>query len=252
MAAIAASDISISIEGREILKNANFVVEQGEMVCIWGPSGGGKSTFLRVIAGLARADSGSLIINGKEADVESPSGTDPLRSDIGFVFQNCALISNLTVFDNVALPLRYHKMGTEEDIQAKVMNTLENMLVTEHADKYPHQISIGIQKRVAVARTLILDPSILLMDEPTAGLDFINRFNLLALLWNVSQLRKVTLLMVTHDLDIPKELGTKISVLANGQVSLPLPMDQLSSLGGEFMDELREEIHQNEKKSDII
>ena len=135
--------------------------------------------------------------------------------------------------------LPYNLIAIQATIQYKKYNKIKNL-------------KRFLNSFLAVGVFFNLDPSILLMDEPTAGLDFINRFNLLALLWNVSQLRKVTLVMVTHDLDIPRELGTKISVLTNGQISLPLPIDQLSNLGGEFMEELKEEISQAEKKGDTI
>ncbi len=242
MSAINATNIHLKFDGKVILDGADFAVEQGDRVCIWGPSGGGKSTFLRVLAGLEKADQGHVFINGKPAEMDSPKATDPVRNDLGFVFQNSALISNLNVFDNVAMPLRYHRFGTEDVIKQRVEVVLQNMLVAEHAHEFPHQLSLGIQKRVAVARTLILDPTILLMDEPTAGLDFINRVNLLALLWNVSQLRKVTVIMVTHDLEIPRELGTSVSILANGRITSPLPVEELHTLKGDFMDELLEEL----------
>ncbi len=116
------------------------------------------------------------------------------------------------------------------------------MLVSEYATSFPHQLSLGIQKRVAIARTLVLNPSILLMDEPTAGLDHINRINLLALLYNVCQLRKVSILMVTHDLEIPKELNTKVSILHDGKLTQPLWMNELLKLDSSYVNEIREDL----------
>ncbi len=242
MSAITAKHLTVHFDGKCILDDASLTVEQGELVCIWGPSGGGKSTFLRILAGLEKAETGSVLIHGKAANMDNPSGTDKVRSELGFVFQNSALISNLTVFDNVALPLRYHRVGSPDFITEKVSSTLNNMLVSEYATSFPHQLSLGIQKRVAIARTLVLNPSILLMDEPTAGLDHINRINLLALLYNVCQLRKVSILMVTHDLEIPKELNTKVSILHDGKLTQPLWMNELLKLDSSYVNEIREDL----------
>ena len=242
MPAIAAKHITVEYDGLQVLNNASFSVDPGERVCIWGPSGSGKSTFLRILAGLEKASEGSVIVQGKAADMDNPRGIDPVRKELGFVFQNSALISNLSVFDNVALPLKYHRLGALDIIEDKVKKALNNMLVGEYATAFPHQLSLGIQKRVAIARTLVLNPSILLMDEPTAGLDHLNRVNLLALLYNVCQLRKVTILMVTHDLEIPRELNAKVSILNHGKLSTPMWLDDLLQTESSFLDEIREDL----------
>jgi phospholipid/cholesterol/gamma-HCH transport system ATP-binding protein len=241
MSALWIKDIYIHKGGKSILQGAEFQINQGEVICVCGPSGGGKSTLLRVMGGLDNPDSGEIRIFERPTDMRHPSALDPARDKMGFVFQNCALISNQTVFDNIALPLRYHPKSHYKDLDARVDQIMRAMLVSDFAHKYPHQISLGIQKRVAVARALITDPDILLLDEPTSGLDYLSRVNLLALISNMSQLRRVAVVLVTHDLLIPIELNAKICILNQKKVSPPVKFDDLSTLQIPFVDELIQE-----------
>lgn len=213
---------------RSVLKDASLLVRQGEILCICGGSGQGKSTLLRIMAGLERPQSGRLLYFGEEVPLREHNALSVSMRGVGYVFQNCALISNLRVFDNVALPLRFHHLGTEEDIREKVNSVLASMMVEEYSDKFPYALSVGIQKRVAVARALAMDPQILLMDEPTAGLDNINRRSLMALIANLRQLRHASIIIVTHDLLLAKELNSRICFLHEGFMTEPDYFDQLS------------------------
>jgi phospholipid/cholesterol/gamma-HCH transport system ATP-binding protein len=151
------------------------------------------------------------------------------QKGIGFVFQNNALLSDLTVRDNIAVPLRYHKMGTEEEIEQKVDRALLLMLAKSFADEYPYSLSLGMKKRVAVARSWALDAKILLLDEPTAGLDKTSRINFLSLMDNMRELYKTTSIMVISDLNVAKELNSKISFLMDKKLTPPMYYDDLKN-----------------------
>lgn len=198
---------------RDLISGANLVLKRGETLCIGGPSGQGKSAFLRVIAGLARPNHGRLFYFGEFIPPERHTALEIAKRQVGLVFQNGALISNLRVYDNIALPLRYHKMGTPKEIDEKITMAMDLMRVRDYANMFPHQLSMGMQKRVAIARSWAMDPKLLLMDEPTAGLDNYNRRNLLPLIDNMRTLFKTSIIIITHDLMIAKELNCNICFL---------------------------------------
>ncbi|MBR4916718.1 MAG: ATP-binding cassette domain-containing protein [Fibrobacter sp.] len=210
---------------QELISGANLVVQKGETICIGGGSGQGKSALLRVISGLARPNAGKMYIFGEYIPPERLTALNIAKRQVGLVFQNGALISNLRVRDNIALPLRYHKVGTPAEIEDKVRMAMDLMRVRDYADFFPHMLSVGMQKRVAIARSWAMGPQLLLMDEPTAGLDNYNRRNLLPLIDNMRTLFKTTIIIVTHDLMVAKELGCKITFLANKQLTEPRYFD---------------------------
>ena len=204
---------------KELFSNVNLSVKRGETICIGGPSGQGKSALLRIIAGLTRPTRGHIFYFGEYIPPEKLTALEVAKRKVGMVFQNAALISNLRVRDNIALPLRYHKMGTPEEIDEKINMAMDLMRVRDEADLFPHMLSMGMQKRVAIARSWAMDPKLLLMDEPTAGLDNYNRRNLLPLIDNMRTLFKTTIVIVTHDLMVAKELNCKITFLTHKQLT---------------------------------
>lgn len=210
---------------QELISGANLVLQKGETLCIGGGSGQGKSALLRVISGLARPNSGRIYVFGEYIPPERLTALEIAKRQVGLVFQNGALISNLRVRDNVALPLRYHKMGTAAEIEDRVRMAMDLMRVRDYADLFPHMLSVGMQKRVAIARSWAMGPQLLLMDEPTAGLDNYNRRNLLPLIDNMRTLFKTSIIIVTHDLMVAKELGCKITFLADKTLTEPMYFD---------------------------
>ena len=211
---------------QELISGANLFLEKGDTLCIGGGSGQGKSALLRAIAGLARPNSGRIYIFGEYIPPERITALEIAKRQVGLVFQNGALISNLRVRDNIALPLRYHKVGSPAEIEERVRMAMDLMRVRDYADYFPHVLSVGMQKRVAIARSWAMGPQLLLMDEPTAGLDNYNRRNLLPLIDNMRTLFKTTIIIVTHDLMVAKELGCKITFLDQKTLTEPLYFDE--------------------------
>jgi phospholipid/cholesterol/gamma-HCH transport system ATP-binding protein len=213
----------------EVLKNVNLSLEKGDILCISGKSGEGKSTLLRVIAGLEKATSGEISLFDEQVKPGEWTALSMAQKGLGFVFQNNALISDLTVRDNITIPLRYNKMGTEEEIKQKVDRALLLMLARSFANDYPYSLSLGMRKRVAIARSWAMDANILLLDEPTAGLDKNSRNNLLSLINNLRELYKTTIIMVINDLLVAKDLNSKISFLLDKKLSEPVFYNEIKN-----------------------
>jgi len=212
-----------------ILNGVNLFLEKGDMLCITGKSGEGKSTFLRVIAGLDKAISGEIVLFGEPVKQNEWTALNMAQRGVGFVFQNDALISDLTVRDNITIPLRYHKMGTEKEIKEKVDRALLLMLASSFAEEYPYSLSLGMRKRVAIARSWALNARVLLLDEPTAGLDKSSRANLLSLVGNLKEMYKTTIIMVVSDLQVARELNSRISFLIDRKLTDPLFYDEIKN-----------------------
>ncbi|MCL2206715.1 MAG: ATP-binding cassette domain-containing protein [Fibromonadales bacterium] len=229
MESISIKNLKFSYGANNILSGVNLFLEKGDMLCITGKSGEGKSTFLRVIAGLEKATSGEVVLFGETVKQSEWTALNIAQKGVGFVFQNDALISDLTVRENIALPLRYHKMGTEEEIKKKVANALVLMLASRFANEYPYSLSLGMRKRVAIARSWALNASVLLLDEPTTGLDKSSRDNLLSLVNNLKEVYKTTIIMVVSDLHVARELNSKISFLMDKKLTDPLFYDEIKN-----------------------
>jgi len=195
-----------------VLNNINTEFHQGEMVCILGPSGCGKSTLLRIIAGFDRSTSGQVIIDGRP--VKGPS------SDNIFVFQHNGLLPWMTVWQNVGLGLRHMK-----DIDLKIEKIQEYIEMVElegFEGHYPHQLSGGMQRRAELARALVVNPDMLIMDEPFSGLDFLTHMKMREEVVNMHEFLGKTTLMVTHDIDDALIMGDRIIVMSGRPSSVKL------------------------------
>ena len=201
-----------------IFDNFDLQIGCGECLVLLGPSGIGKSTLLRLLLGTLRPESGTILFDGKDVTSVSGEKLNRVRTRIGMVFQSSALISSLTVFENLALPLRELAVKTEKEIQAIVEEKLHFVDLEPAKYLMPSELSGGMKKRVAVARSLVLDPDLILFDEPTTGLDPIVAHNVNELIRNLNRLAAVTTLVVTHDLHTAFYLANRIAMLNQGKI----------------------------------
>ena len=209
--------ISKSYNERAVLKNLNLEINHGEFHVLLGPSGGGKTTILSIIAGLIKPDNGSVFIGSRDVTNLSPD-----KRRIGFVFQDHALFSHLTVFENIAYGLRLRKIK-EQKIKSKVDYYLNGVNIVKEKDKFPRQLSGGQKQRVALARALVIEPEVLLMDEPMSSLDAMTKEAVQNELKSIQKKTGITTIYVTHDQDEAAFFGDRVSVLNNGK------MDQIDS-----------------------
>jgi len=187
------------------LKDINFTVEGGEFVSIVGPSGCGKSTILNIVSGLIKASSGDILVNGRVQEGYS--------NKIGYMFQKDQLFEWLTVLQNVSIGLKIKKM-MNEDAKIKLEKLLRNYNLWEFKDHYPRQLSGGMRQRVALIRTLALDPEVLLLDEPFSALDYQTRLNVSDEIYEIIKNEGKTAIMVTHDISEAVSMSSRVIVLS--------------------------------------
>lgn len=205
--------LSKSYEGSGVLKEVNFSVYEHEFLSILGPSGCGKTTLLRLLIGLLEPDSGRLYKDGQDITALSPD-----KRGMGIVFQNYALFENMSVLRNVEYALRFHDIPKAE-AREKAMQMLEIVGLEGHADKMPGELSGGQQQRVAIARTLALNPDIILLDEPMSALDVATRLTMRKELKNLQSTFGTTMIYVTHDQEEAFALSDRIMIMDGGEIS---------------------------------
>ena len=204
--------INLSYGATQVLKDINLTIEPGEFFALLGPSGSGKSTLLRLIAGFNQQNSGELLVDGKDI-----SQVPPWQRDIGMVFQNYALWPHMTVWNNVAFGLVERKVARTELAQ-RVQAVLELVGLTAYAKRYPGQLSGGQQQRVALARTIVIEPKVLLLDEPLSNLDKNLRVQMRQELLSLQRRLGITTIFVTHDQEEAMTTADRMAVLHQGVV----------------------------------
>ena len=228
MNAVRFDHVSKAFGTQAILDDLSFEVPAGRAFCLLGRSGTGKSVTLRHIVGLVRPDSGHVFVEGR--DVTTLAGRDlaAARKHMGFLFQNAALFDSMSVGDNVAFPMHRHTDWSEADIRDRATRKLADVGLEQEFDKMPADLSGGMKKRAGLARALALDPTILLVDEPSAGLDPITAGEIDALLVKTKQ-AGTTLVVVTHNIPSARVIGDTFGVLHGGRLLAAGPIETLDA-----------------------
>jgi len=213
--AIRLDKVSLALGGRQILSDFSVEIPAGKVTAVMGPSGAGKTTVMRLITGQIKPDAGEVWLGDARVDTLKPRELNRLRRNVGVLLQNGALFTDLTAFDNVALPLREHSGLPEALIRRVALLKLQTVGLRGAADLYPREMSGGMNRRVAMARAMALDPDLMLYDEPFAGLDPISLGVSLRLIRDVNQALGTTSVVITHDVDEVAKLADIVCIIAD-------------------------------------
>jgi phospholipid/cholesterol/gamma-HCH transport system ATP-binding protein len=205
-----------SFGDKKVLNGIDLDLGKGENLVVLGRSGSGKSVLIKCISGLMMPDSGKIVVLGENVTEMSLSDLNKIRKKIGFLFQGGALYDSMTVKENLEFPLRRNLSEVKEPLEDLVEEVLENVGLKEAIDKMPSELSGGMKKRIALARTLIMKPDIILYDEPTTGLDSITSREISELIIEVQEKYKTSSLIITHDMACAEITGNRIVVLSDG------------------------------------
>lgn len=204
---------------QSVLKHVNLKVEKGEFVAIMGPSGAGKSTFMNILGCLDRPTSGAYVLGGKEVSAMNDDELARVRNKmLGFIFQGFNLLMRRTLVDNVALPLIYANDIAPQERKKRAESLLEMVGLKGFTDRYPNQISGGMQQRVAIARALVNDPELILADEPTGNLDSKTSDEIMLFLQKLNRERGITIVLVTHEPDVAA-YAQRLVRIVDGQIA---------------------------------
>lgn len=218
-AAVQLEHVTKTFSGRKVLDDVSLGVAAGKAFCLLGRSGTGKSVTLKTMIGLIPPDKGRVLIDGDELQHHDSARLSEMRRQMGFLFQNAALFDSISVAENVAFPLRRHTEKSSAEIQRIVKEKLKEVGLEKDGAKMPSDLSGGMAKRAGLARALALDPGILLVDEPSSGLDRITATEIYQLLLELKKSRKVTMVVVTHDVAGARDFADEFAVLDKGHIT---------------------------------
>jgi phospholipid/cholesterol/gamma-HCH transport system ATP-binding protein len=214
-----ARDLSFRLDGREIFQGLNFRLRRGEIYVLLGASGSGKSVFLKLLSGLLSPEKGKVEIEGIDLAAASKEALETIWAKMGFVFQDAALISNMSIFDNIALPLRYHTRLEESEVQAQVSEKMDLCEVDRKYDRsIPAQLSLGMRKRAALGRALVLEPELLFLDEPTTGLGAEADSLIARILKSFQERERASILMATSEWLSAISIADRVGFLDHGRI----------------------------------
>jgi phospholipid/cholesterol/gamma-HCH transport system ATP-binding protein len=211
-------DVSKSFGTHQVLDRVSFDVAEGTACCILGRSGTGKSVTLKHIIGLLKPDAGHVLVFGEDVPTLNNRALTRVRRGIGFLFQNAALFDSISVGENVAFPMRRHTKLSDREIEHRVRQKLEAVGLGGEENKMPADLSGGMRKRAGLARAMALDPALLLVDEPSAGLDPITSGEIDDLLLRLKQDQHTTLVVVTHNIPSARTIGDELLMLHEGRI----------------------------------
>ena len=220
-----------------VLDDVSYEIAKGEVFCIVGPSGTGKSVSLKHMIRLLTPTSGEVWVGDDCVSRASSSDLPRIRSRFGYLFQSAALLAWMSVYENVALPLREKTAITESEIDEKVRKALDQVGLGKEGESYPSDLSGGMQKRAGLARALALDPAVVFLDEPTAGLDPIGAAAFDALIRTLQQALGLTVFLITHDLDSLYAICDRVAVLADRKVIAVAPVAELETMDHPWVQE---------------
>lgn len=217
MALIEVKHFQKSFRGKPVHKDVSFQVHEGECLGLVGGSGVGKSVVLRSLIGLEKADGGQILIEGEDITKLKEKDLTPIRVKVAYVFQNGALFDSLSIFDNLAFPLKEHTNLSPQEINDKILSQLEEFGLSGNEDLFPNQLSGGMQKRVGIARSIIIGPKVILYDEPTAGLDPYNTIKIQEMILRMKE-KGVTSILVTHDMPTAFAVCDRFCLIGKGKI----------------------------------
>ncbi len=228
---IVIKDLHKTFGANTVLNGFHMVLNEGENLVVMGKSGSGKSVMIKCVIGLETPDSGSIFVMNKEINTLEREEIDELRTEIGFLFQGSALYDSMSVRENLEFPLRRHtkKFGKIEDTTPLVMEALESVGLASAIDLMPNELSGGMKRRIALARTLILKPKIILYDEPTTGLDPITSKEIILLMQSIQEKYNTSSIIITHDVDCAKAIANRMVLLIDGINYIEGTFDELNT-----------------------
>ena len=213
------NNLSKGFDELEVLKNVSLQLFNGENMVVLGKSGSGKSVLIKCIVGLLIPDGGTINVLGEDVGALKSDALVELRKKIGFLFQSGALYDSMTVKQNLEFPLRRIKKNlTQKEIDKKIEEVLEHVCLSDVLNKIPSQLSGGMRKRISMARTIVVDPQIMLYDEPTTGLDPVTSDEISLLINNVQKKYKTSSLIITHDIECARATANRVIMLHDGGV----------------------------------
>ena len=224
---ISVKNLRKSFGSQTVLDSITFELNAGKVTCVLGRSGTGKSVLLKLLIGLESPDSGSICLFGHEINDATPEMLNEARKKVGFMFQNAALYDSMNLEDNVAFPLRRHLNLSDSECRSRARELLSGLGMERDFTKMPSEISGGMKKRVGLARALALDPIAVMFDEPTAGLDPMGAAEIATLIVDLREKRKITSLVVTHDLHTAHSVADRLIVLDGGKMIFDGTFDEL-------------------------
>lgn len=224
-----------SFNSIHILEDINLNVKRGETIAVLGKSGTGKSVILQCIIGLLKPEKGEVIAFGNEIFSMSEKGFNEFRKKTGFLFQSGALYDSMSVRENLEFPLKRHYKLSKNELEIRVKKSLEEVGLLEAIDKMPSELSGGMRKRIGLARSLILQPDIILYDEPTTGLDPATSREISKLIRNIQKERNITSIVVTHDMECVEITADRVVVLKDGKFIIDATYDEVRKSNDEFI-----------------
>ena len=235
-AIIEIQNLKKSFSGKEVLKDISLNVHEGETLVVMGKSGSGKSVLIKCIIGLIQPDGGTLNVFGKDVMNLKHSEMDELRLSLGFLFQSAALYDSMSVEENLAFPLKRHMRDKKEnEIQGMIEDALEKVGLIHALKKMPSELSGGMKKRIGLARSIILNPKIIMYDEPTTGLDPITAKEISELIVHIQKTNNATSIVITHDIPCAAIVADRIIMLKEGFISAEGSLNELTRSNDEWV-----------------